>query len=314
MTVACLSLRPPRVATPPHAGNTIEFSSKSRALATRPRLSSLIRAKEADEDENFGDDLLDFMYAGRKLRRWYGQTGKVLPQDSPLPENDDDDEATGQNQIERDSVVIIDAECQMGEQVILQLILARAKLKILVKDVVSAKNSYGPYVEPVAGDSNDKVVLKDLLTQAYVVLCCGKIGAVADELARCKVPHVLLLSLAGGQAGFAFPFAGGEVSLLKDPLREERIIKSGVPHTIVKTALLDDSPGGMHSLVIQPCAKESVVGGSVSKEDMARVIAAAAQRDIGKGSIVLNVDRGSLGPLPDFKKVFEDAVLQKSRM
>jgi hypothetical protein len=62
--------------------------------------------------------------AGPKLRKWYGETDKMLlPQDGgdeQGEEENDDDEDT-----ERSEIVVTDADTPLGQLVVLQLVLAR---------------------------------------------------------------------------------------------------------------------------------------------------------------------------------------------
>ena len=82
------------------------FCHTRGGCSPRPRHQSrtLVRSsKDGEEEEgsrkgNFGDEMLDFMYAGKKLRKWYGEEGMVLPRDGgDQPNNsnnnrDNDDE------------------------------------------------------------------------------------------------------------------------------------------------------------------------------------------------------------------------------
>lgn len=99
--------------------------------------------------KNFGDGLLDYMEAGPKLRKWYGE-GERRPRDGqePDPEKDEPD-APG------DAVLVTDGDSPMGELVILQLILARLKVTALVKDSAAATQAYGSYVTPVQGRTGE---------------------------------------------------------------------------------------------------------------------------------------------------------------
>ena len=77
----------------------------------------------------FKDELLDFVLAGPKMRRWYGE-GERLPEDGdfdpqplePPPAPKDQDVLPPEK---RTVVLVTDADSQLGEQVLIQLILAR---------------------------------------------------------------------------------------------------------------------------------------------------------------------------------------------
>lgn len=64
-----------------------------------------------------GDELLDFMYAGKKLRKWYGAEGQVLPRgrqpgDEPEAPQEEEEPAV------REYIAVLDADTSpMAEQV-----------------------------------------------------------------------------------------------------------------------------------------------------------------------------------------------------
>ena len=162
-------------------------------------------------------------YAGKKLRKWYGQEGQVLPRDgreggpgSEEPEEEEEEEAAV-----REYVAVLDADSSpMAEQVVLQLILNRTKIRALVKDAAAAKAGFGPYIEAVQGDSGDRAAVARLLRGAKAAVCCGKLGALLPAAAATRLPHAVLLSSAGApQQGFAL-FASSEQQALADPARE----------------------------------------------------------------------------------------------
>lgn len=87
--------------------------------------------------------------AGPKLRRWYGQ-GDILPSDGgPAGPERQQPEPQEEPVGPREFVLVTEAEGIMGEAVLLELILLRASVKAVVKDVVAARTGFGPYVTPV---------------------------------------------------------------------------------------------------------------------------------------------------------------------
>lgn len=192
-------------------------------------------------------------YAGKKLRKWYGQEGQVLPRDgreggpgSEEPEEEEEEEAAV-----REYVAVLDADSSpMAEQVVLQLILNRTKIRALVKDAAAAKAGFGPYIEAVQGDSGDRAAVARLLRGAKAAVCCGKLGALLPAAAATRLPHAVLLSSAGApQQGFAL-FASSEQQALADPAREQQLRASGLPFTIVQVGSLAGVPGGTSSLAL----------------------------------------------------------------
>lgn len=187
-----------RLYGPPHrpraGGWTLRLKGRKTSTddARAPR-----RSAKKDEKENFGDELLDFMYAGKKLRKWYGETDMVLPQDGgPVPDDDGgggpekDDRSL--EDIPRTSVVVLypeDDRFPMSEQTLLELIVLRAEVLVVTNDVARAKQGYGQYVEAIKLDSG-KATRRALAGAKSVVVC----GAVNKQVAE-------VLRMAKGGAG-----------------------------------------------------------------------------------------------------------------
>ena len=320
---------------------------------------------------NFGDDLLDFMYAGKKLRKWYGAEGMVLPRDGQR--GDDDDGGSGgepagggapddyDDSAPREYIAVLDADSSpMAEQVLLQLILERVKIRALVRDVAAARTAFGPYLEGgiVKGDSSDGAAVAALLRGAKAAVCCGKLGALLPAAAATKLPHLVLLAGVGAGPApggpFGSLFASGEQQALGDGSREAQLRASGVPHTIVQVGRLTDVPGGASSLAItgvcvccrfqcvrlsgsclcssmissiayhlntDPTARRPLfaAGGTalqgwvVGREDAARALAEAAQRDAAAGSLVVQLCSGGVGEPPeDWQAAFSELLRVRS--
>ena len=69
--------------------------------------------------------------AGPKMRKWYGETDKLLmPKDGGGPddgESEEGDERSGP----REAIVVVGGDSELGELVVLQLVLARSESHIL---------------------------------------------------------------------------------------------------------------------------------------------------------------------------------------
>jgi hypothetical protein len=63
--------------------------------------------------------------AGPKMRKWYGETDKlVMPKDGGPQDGDsedDDEDPTG----DREAIVVVGGDTELGELVVMQLVLAR---------------------------------------------------------------------------------------------------------------------------------------------------------------------------------------------
>lgn len=256
--------------------------------------------KDLNPKGSFGDELLDFMYAGKKLRKWYGEEGMVLPKDGGQPEEEEVEE---EPEVERDQVLVLDADTTMGELVVLQLILTRQKIKALVKDAAAASAGFGPYIQAVQGTPFDTGILLRALRGVRTVICCGKLGTVLPACKKAGVKQIVLLSAVGSpQRGFSL--FGGEMPLLADAAREQQVRSSGMRYTIVQVGGLSNKPSGSSGIAIS--AGESPCG-EIGREDVAQVLARAATSDGQGDSVVVQVQNVAGG---DDWELALDSVLQ----
>lgn len=146
---------------------------------------------------SFGDQLLDYIEGGPKLRKWYGAPDQLPKDGGSKKEKTSEDpvvEEEEQEDLVRDVVLVTDADSDTGQLVVLELILRRLRVRALVKDIKAATVGFGAYVEPVEGDVNDKEVLRRVMRGVRAVICPTKVGKLADkELVR-GVEHFILLS------------------------------------------------------------------------------------------------------------------------
>jgi hypothetical protein len=244
-------------------------------LGCRPCCRSRLgrRPCATNDEKGLGDELLDFMYAGKKLRKWYGEQDLVLPKDGGDPQGDwkgDSPEET----VVRDKVAILFPEdSPMAEQVLLQLILLRASVLVVTKDVGQAKAGYGMYVDVVRGDT-----LPSSLKAAQSVVMCGSVSSKIVSLVKAAdVPYVVLLSgtsSTAGQSMFSTMFASSETKELLNLSREEMVRNSGIPCTIVRVdpQKLSTLPGGSVVLTDSDQGGQNVL----PREDVALYLAMRA--------------------------------------
>lgn len=269
-----------------------------RRLSRTPLQHRFVQCRSKKEttsggEGNFGDELLDFMYAGKKLRKWYGQEGQVLPKDGGLPDDGDmDDDIQGP----RDKVMVLyPEESPMAEQVLLQLILLRAPVCVATKDTAKARAGYGTYVDVVQSTSLDGLLKACRLSQSVVL--CGNVSArLVAALEKAKVPHVVLLSGTRSESkpsGLASFFPGKEYKELTDVSRETVLSESSLQYTIVHVdaATLSNAPGGSVSFGISDDGQAS---GGIPREDVALCIAMVAMNRKPEGLIGLTSSSSSL--------------------
>lgn len=287
----------------------------------------LIPRSSNKQQGGLGDDLLDFIVAGPKLRKWYGQEGQVLPRDKDEDEQPVDDIDLAQESAgPRDHILVLDADTiPMAEQVLLQLILARANIKATFKDLAQAKTSFGTYVDIVP----PAALQKTLSSKTSTVVFCGSIDAqILSMVCTCGVPHVVLLSAVGApsQSGIASLFSASarEMSVLEDSKREKMIRESGIQSfVIVRVSKLTDEQGGVMGISVTdtanlPAVDDSMTSlssrqGSISREDAAKVIAEASllqQSSLSGKRVILQVENnGNAGPPQSWESVFASSVV-----
>ena len=306
----------------------------------RPRL--VAKSEGGNGGNNLGDDMLDFLYAGKKLRKWcvihwiifkfgpycqqisnlirdyrdfflpvfhlqfqfprYGQEGQVLPRDgTPASSDFKNEDEQSKEDIPRDQVLVLDGDTvAMAEQVLLQLILARAKVKALVRDQQAAQSGFGPYIEVVGGNSSDAALVRKACRGVQAVVLCGDVNPnVLSAIAAAGVPHVFLLSAVGAppRGGFSL-FGGGEMAVLEDAKREDLVVRSNIPYySIIRVGKLIDNEGGVSTLKI---AASGGPGGVIAREDAALVLAQAAARGVAEtGSLKVSVASSGAGQPPE---------------
>lgn len=261
-----------------------------------------VRANElvcAGKKRTFGEQILDYVEGGPKLRKWYGAT------DEPRRRKDTNEEERKEESREG-SVLVVGGDTPTGELVVLQLVLASARVTALVKDAEAEKNAYGLYVVPVEGTSNDPEAVKEGLKGAKSIVVVGQLGCVAELAASGgEVEHIVLLSSVdvarGGSTGFA-KLLGGEQATIDSVKREQKVVASGIPYTIVRVVNLKDAPLGRPSGI--RTGKEGTLSGTVTRADAAAVLVNALEYPPKTGRI-FEVAAGDMGLDGDWERIFE---------
>jgi hypothetical protein len=211
------------------------------------------------------------------LRKWYGQEGQVLPRESSDGNQffDGDGEEEDLSSVVRDKIVVLfPDEYAMAEQSVLQLILLRAPVVVVVQDVSSARAGFGSYAEAVKGDPRDASGLRNVIKSAMSVIVCGKLDrGTISMLKKTSVPNIVMLSAVNsGEDGFFSSVFGWnqEMKILKDPAREELVMGSGIPYTIIRIAGLSNESGGSKVL---DASVDTYPTGDIPREDVAASMA-----------------------------------------
>ncbi|KAK1315379.1 hypothetical protein QJS10_CPA06g02474 [Acorus calamus] len=173
----------------------------------------------------------------------------------------------------RDAVLVTNGDSEIGQMVILSLIVKRTRIKALVKDKRAAVEAFGNYVEPIAGDISNKSFVTKALRGVRSIICPSNEGFLSDIGNMKGICHIVLLSQLAAYRG-----SRGLQALVNSKARnlaerdEAVVIASGIPYTIIQAGLLKDTPGGK-----QGCSFEegAAAEGSLSKEDAAFICVAA---------------------------------------
>ncbi|KAL0037538.1 hypothetical protein WJX77_001459 [Trebouxia sp. C0004] len=221
------------------------------------------------------DQLTDYINGGPKLRKWYGEGELPVDGGSSIVSNMPEPEDIAPEDVERDAVLVTEADSPTGEQIVLQLILARLPIKIITQDAEEAKRGYGPYVTAFAGDVGDEQVVKQALRGVRAVICPGKLGALLTVAATQGVAHIVLLSSSG--------------------INQSQVQQSGIPFTIVRAGKIQNQPGSNMQLNI---SQDDQTSGVISREDVARVLAGVLQAPPEHG-LVFQVTASGPGQPPE---------------
>ncbi|KAK7294401.1 hypothetical protein RJT34_17290 [Clitoria ternatea] len=228
----------------------------------------LLLVCHAKKKLSFMDQILDYIEGGPKLRKWYGAPD-ILEKDSTSIEDDGD--GYPEDEV-RDAVLVTDGDSEIGQMVILSLIVKKTRVKALVKNKRVALEAFGSYVESLAGDRSDNRFLKKALRGVRTIICPNE-GFLSSVGSLQGVQHVILLSqlsVYSGKSGFQSMMKNNVKKLAE---QDESVLKSsGIPYTIIRTGALQDTPGGKQGFTFDKGVADS---GSISKEDAAFVCVAA---------------------------------------
>ncbi|KAL0396973.1 UNVERIFIED_CONTAM: protein high chlorophyll fluorescence phenotype, chloroplastic [Sesamum calycinum] len=243
---------------------------------------------------SFMDQILDYIEGGPKLRKWYGAPD-LLPKDGNELE---EDEAAEEDEV-RDAVLVTDGDNEIGQMIILSLIVKRVRVKTLVKDKRVAMEAFGTYVESMAGDTKDTAFLKKALRGVRAVICPTE-GCLYNIESWKGIQHVILLSQLSVYRDSTGIQAVMNSNARKLAEQDENVVKSsGVPYSIIRTGLLKNTPGGQQGF----CFEEgSAAKGSLSKEDAAFICVEALDSVPEKG-LIFEVVNGA-EKVSDWKKCF----------
>eukprot|EP00884_Botryococcus_braunii_P017092 jgi/Botrbrau1/4066/Bobra.152_3s0022.1 len=271
------------------------------------------RSQRVVSVSGFGDELLDFITAGPKLRKWYGE-GERLPTDGGLSEESvviaesEEEEDSGPH----DAVLVTDGSSPTGEQVVLQLVSSRAVVKVLVNDAATAAAAtaaFGPYITPIVADLDDEKALVKALRGVRAVVVTGRLGALLLAAPRSQMEHLVLLSSVGATEGFTLKsLLDADSRVLKDPAREEAVMSCNVPFTIVRCSEIRDTPGG--STQLRFAQGSAPFSGEISREDLAKVLTGALAKAPDSGLAFSVTAGGPGGPPKDWTAVL--SVLQEA--
>lgn len=274
--------------------NSHRITATSSFLFKIDRPGSLVCCS-AKKKAGFVDQILDYIEGGPKLRKWYGAPD-LLPKDGSAVEEDDE---SAEVEEDRDAVLVTDGDSEIGQMVILSLIVKRSRIKALVKDKRAAMEAFGTYVESMAGDANDKSFQRKALRGVRTIICPNE-GSISNFGSLMGVQHIILLSQLSAYRG-----TGGIQALMQGNARklaekdESIVTGSGIPYTIIRAGLLQNTPGGKEGFSF----KEGVAAtGRLSKEDAAFICVEAVDT-VPETGLVFEVANGG-DKVSDWKECF----------
>ncbi|XP_075509806.1 uncharacterized protein LOC142546150 isoform X1 [Primulina tabacum] len=231
----------------------------------------------------FMDQILDYIEGGPKLRKWYGAPDLMSKDENALEEDTPEEEEI------RDAVLVTDGDNEIGQMVILSLIVKRVQVKTLVKDKRVSMEAFGTYVEPMAGDAKDKTFLKKALRGVRALICPNE-GFLCNIESWKGVEHVILLSQLPLYRDTTGILAAMNSNAKKLAEQDESVAKAcGVPYTIIRTGALKNTPGGKQGFSFE---EGSAVKGSLSKEDAA-FICVEALDNVPQRGLIFEVVNGT---------------------
>ncbi|XP_026450217.1 uncharacterized protein LOC113350313 [Papaver somniferum] len=248
----------------------------------------------------FMDQILDYIEGGPKLRKWYG--AEKLPKDGGGDVEDGEDDDSQEVEQVRDVVLVTDGDSEIGQMVILSLIVARARVKAIVKDKRAAIEAFGTYVESIAGDVNDPPFLKKTLKGVRSIICPSSEIFVPDIESLEGVEHIVLLSQLAVYRGSDGIQALIQSSAKKLAEKNESMVMNSsnkIPYTIIRAGLLQDTQGGQQGFNFK---EGSAAQGKLSKEDAA-FICVEALNAVPKRGLVVEVANGE-ETVSDWKELF----------
>ncbi|CAM8940737.1 unnamed protein product [Rhodiola kirilowii] len=280
---------PPMIAAQPSpfAFHREIFSNRNRGPST---------ACSAKKKTNFVDQILDYI-EDRVICRRTKATEMVWGCRAPTERGsgsvdliEEEEDSLDDDEV-RDAVLVTDGDSELGQMVILSLIVKRARVKALVKDKRAALEAFGTYVESMTTkDASDGASLKKALRGVRSVICPSE-GFLSNASYLKGVKHLtILLSQLS-----VYRSASGILSLLTSNARnmseqdESMLINSGIPYTIVRAGLLKNTPGGIEGFSFEEGCSST---GSISKEDAAFICVEALDAIPQKG-LVIEVANGN---------------------
>ncbi|KAH0875755.1 hypothetical protein HID58_073117 [Brassica napus] len=231
-------------------GPALLFSSSNQVSEAKCQLvvtsgkRSLVRCL-AKKKISFVDQILDYIEGGPKLRKWYGAP-ELLPKDGSSSEEDDEAEEQEEDALDgvKDTVFVTDGDSDVGQMIILQLIVKGTRVKALVKDKRKAMEAFGAYVELTSGDASDERFLRKAFRGVGAIISPTE-GFLSNVKSLKGVKHVVLLSQLS-----VYESSGGIEAMMNSKAKklaegdEKAVISSNVPYTIIRTGKLENSPGG----------------------------------------------------------------------
>ena len=257
--------------------------ASSTRTASAPRAAPLRRRLALRAKRSLFDEVIDGLEGGRKLRRWYGSDSSVGTDGSArVDANDDDtrmldgaeDAEDDDDDVELDlpkrSVLVTNADGELGEAIAMQLIVAKVPVVCVVENTAQGEGRFGPYATFASTKTSPgarlngvrSVVVSEDVSEDFLRAC-----------ARRGVKHVVLVSATkNSSAGLAAMFSGASKGdkVRRDRTREALARSCGVATTVVRASAIRASPGGARDIIFEQ-GDTMASDASITMEDLAEV-------------------------------------------
>lgn len=232
------------------------------------RNRGIVKGQPDSKQPGFGGALLDFMIAGKKLRKWYGAEDLSLVKDEeegPEPQDRSAGNAPPPSIIQRlspETILVMDVDSDpVAELCLLQLILTRAEVAACANDESAARRGFGDYVTVVSREEAGRAAARCAVAVATSATAVQRMVASCAESDR--LPHIIALRVAPGPKGGLAQLRPWQRADRRDPealLRDAGVASFSVMSVGSMSASIGPQARNAVELQWQPVTGDDVMG------------------------------------------------------